>query len=384
MPFQLVVRALIVGCVLSAVACGDSSDAAPLDKEKSSATTLPDGATQTTENARVDVKYTPPAESLPPAPPDGASSVFFGPNNPIIYLNDYPRSVYVEAYIYALATSREIDLRGIISSGIDCECIAGDNYPVTNTPTVRAAWIQAARQAGFQNIPDAVNGTQGARLLEPASGLYSDTQKLGSEGTELILREANKATPERPLLIVAGGPITTLADAYLADPSITNRVVVSWLVGVSDDSLNDWNGDSDKWATQMVMSRFRVYVFPSDRDPPYVPEARMRAEFPASDLLSLLLDAGYYKEDYDSDGQPAVAVMLPSFVKTFQVRGLTDNLMTLLAPTGNITVMTRGDGMAGGEEFFRALNRAFRESRPLPPEPASDAGLTSIQADAGL
>jgi hypothetical protein len=390
MSLRLMVSALgvsaLLGTGLYTGGCGDGGTKPAVDKDRSNVTTLPDGAVVDTgsdsESTRGDPRYVPAPQTLPAPPPDGASSVFFSADNPVIYLNDYPRSVYVEAYIYALASNREIDLRGIISSGVDCECNAGDNYPITNTPTVRAQWIKAARQAGFKNIPDAVDGTQGARLVPPASGVYTDTAQLGSAGSALIVREANLATPERPLLIIAGGPITTLADAYLHDPSITSRVVVSWLVGVSDESLNDWNGDADKWATQLVMSRFRVYAFPSDRDPPHVPEARMRAEFPPGDLLSLLLDAGYYKEDYDSDGQPAVAVMLPSFVETFQRRGLTDDLMTIPAPDGNITVMTRGDAAAGGEEFFRALKRAYREATPLPAEPASDAGV-AVAADGG-
>jgi hypothetical protein len=206
--------------------------------------------------------------------------------------------------------------------------------------------------------------------------------RIGSAGSDLIVREANRATPERPLLVVIGGGLTTLADAYLADPSITKRVVVSALAGLSVESLDDGNGGSDRWATQIIMRSFRVFVFPSTLDVPYTPELRMMAEFPDTALRDLLLDAGYYRHDYDSDGSPAVTVMLPSFVKSAERRALSQGLTMVPAPDGNIWVMTKGDPIAGGNEFFRALGKAFRNA---PVRPMIDAGATDggSQVDGG-
>jgi hypothetical protein len=329
----------------------------------------------------------PPVDTLPPLPKPADAGVveppFFGPANPVIYLNDYPRSVYTDAYIYALAANKEIELRGVISSGNDCRCDNGDNYPISNTPATRTEWIRAAREAGFQNIPDNTNGTQGPTLEEPPSGKPSDTVRIGSPGTDLILREAKLATPERPLLLVVGTGLTTIADAYLADPSITKRVVIAALAGLSAESLDDGNGGSDRWATQLVVSSFRVFLFPSTLDVPYTPEARMMGEFPDTALRDLLLGAGYYKENYDSDGSPAVTVMLHAFVKSYSRRVLMEGLTMVAAPEGNIWVMTKGDPVAGGNEFFRALNKAFVNA---PPRVVSDAGTgdAAVAVDAGV
>jgi hypothetical protein len=146
------------------------------------------------------------------------------------------------------------------------------------------------------------------------------------------------------------------------------------------ESLDDGNGGSDRWATQLVMSSFRVFLFPSTLDVPYTPEARMTAEFPDTALRDLLLGAGYYKENYDSDGSPAVTVMLPSFVKSYQRRVLMEGLTMVAAPEGNLWVMTKGDPTEGGNEFFRALTKAFKNA---PPRPVSDAGTDSGVAPDG-
>jgi hypothetical protein len=382
---SFIARSAALWLALAACACsgGDGSKDELDGSRREDASTLEpagDAARERDAALESDAGYVPPDDTLPPlpspAPSDAGtvSPVFFGPDNPVVYLNDYPRSVYTDGYVFALAANREIDLRGVISSGNDCMCSAADNYPVSNTPATRTAWIAAAREAGFEHIPDNTDGTQGPALQEPPSGRVTDTARIGSAGSDLIVREARLATPERPLLIVAGGGLTTLADAYLADPSITRRIVVSVLVGLSVSSLDDGNGRSDAWAAQLIMRSFRVFVFPSALDPPYTPEARMLAEFPDTSLRATLLNAGYYHEDYDSDGQPAVTVMLPSFVQAFERRALGPGLTMVDNPRGNLWVMTKGDPIAGGNEFFRALNKAFRS--------AADAGL-AVATDAG-
>ena len=95
-----------------------------------------------------------------------------------MYVNDQPNDVYTDGYVMALAANGEIKLRGMISSGGDCHCSAGDNYPRTDTPKQRTDWINAAREAGFKNIPDNVNGTQGPALTRPASGKLEDTRPM--------------------------------------------------------------------------------------------------------------------------------------------------------------------------------------------------------------
>lgn len=325
------------------------------------------GSTRTQLPAPVHIDTHPPSPPLSSPAPSPASQtarapVFFGPENPVVFVNDQPNDVYVDGYILALAANREIQLRGLVSSGVDCKCSAGDNYPRTNTPETRRAWVSAAREAGFQNIPDPIEGTQGPKLVKPASGKPEDTRPIGSPGTSLIVQEARRASPATPLLVIVSGPITTVADAYATDPSIADKVVVSFLAG-HGENLDDWNAVADPWATEIVVRRFRTFLFSEGLDPPHVPESRMMAEFPDTKLRKLLVDSGYYKPDYDSDGQAAIPVMLPSFVKSHRQLSWKGDMRLADDPSGNVFVMTRGDSEAAGQEFFRALSRAFAEAK---------------------
>lgn len=54
---------------------------------------------------------------------------------------------------------------------------------------------------------------------------------IASEGAKLIIEEAKKASPERPLYLLFGGPLTDIASAWLMDPSISKNVVLLWIGG---------------------------------------------------------------------------------------------------------------------------------------------------------
>lgn len=304
-----------------------------------------------------------------PAPPppvvvDTPQGILFGTANPVIYLNDESDDVYVEGYVYALGSNREIDLRGIITSGVDCtECVSGGRYSDGKIPERRAAWIEAARASGFAYLPDQTLGTQGARLEKPASGRVEETSRIGSPGSDLLVREAMLATPELPLLVVSGGPITTLADAYLAQPDIAERVVVSWLVGTSSTNLEGWNATIDPWATEIVLRSFRVFVAPLGIGTPEVPLARL-SELPDKPLRKLLLSAGRARPGFDLDGPAALIVRLPAFAlqveRSSYVAPTMEGLSAAMQsdPAGNLYVLTDGNGAAGSEEFFRGLRKA--------------------------
>jgi inosine-uridine nucleoside N-ribohydrolase len=62
-------------------------------------------------------------------------------------------------------------------------------------------------------------------MVRPASGRIEDTEPPPSDGRRLIVAEANMATPEKPLLIIAGGPQTTVANALLTNPEIASHPV---------------------------------------------------------------------------------------------------------------------------------------------------------------
>lgn len=270
----------------------------------------------------------------------------FPVDSPIIYLNDHVSDVYVDAYIYAIASNREVPLRGVITSW--------------DTTGERQRWIDAARAAGFQLVPDNVEGAQGVALVKPASGALRDTARLGSPGADLIVREAAKVDAAHPLVLIVGGPLTTIADAYLADPSIVGRTFIAWVGGAPNGSLDEPNARMDPWATEIVLRSFKTLLLPTGVASPHTPVARMLSEFPPSALRDYLVSAGRYSPDFDADGAAAVAIRSTAFVTaydryTYGATGLVRD------DQGSVHIVTKGDSEAGGQEFFRALNRAFRE-----------------------
>lgn len=142
--------------------------------------------------------------------------------NPVIFDNELWDKGVENEYIWAKASAGSLDLRGNIAtkefegaqSDLDEQVAAGNRQ------------LRSANLAGFRGIPTVVRGAA-AKLSLPASGRIEDIAPSPSAGSDLIVAEARKATPEKPLLVVVGGPLTTVAQAYLTDPSIAPRMVVA-------------------------------------------------------------------------------------------------------------------------------------------------------------
>ena len=84
--------------------------------------------------------------------------------------------------------------------------------------------VRIGGMCGLRNVPMRVAGPLGY-LVEPDSGKIEDTEALDS---------ARKATAEKPLVVVMGGPLTVVADAYLLDSSIVDKMIVAWTGGRYD------------------------------------------------------------------------------------------------------------------------------------------------------
>ncbi len=147
--------------------------------------------------------------------------------NPVIHTNDGNIDVYSLEYAMSLASAGDINLVGIVG-----ELVAPFHYQ---------DMVGKARRSGMVNIPDSVvmNRVAGATraLQEPASGLIEDTIPLTTLESNFIVSEANKATPENPLVIHTGGPLTAVADAYLLDNSIADKIIVTALLGRENDMV---------------------------------------------------------------------------------------------------------------------------------------------------
>jgi hypothetical protein len=79
------------------------------------------------------------------------------------------------------------------------------------------------------------------------------------------------ASPDRPVVIVAGGQGTTVASAYLLalasgqGEQFADRVVVAWSIGLPGGE-GDYNAWVDPWATHIVFGRLRVVAYPYDQN----------------------------------------------------------------------------------------------------------------------
>ena len=193
---------------------------------------------------------------------------------PVVYDNDWLKDTNDDEYLLARAHLGRAKLKGVILSKDEWD--HGRQYKVEDGRKDFEHDLAIARRAGFRNVPELTVGVD--RLLErPASGKVEETKPVASAGTGLIVREAGKASPETPLVVIVGGPLGTVASAYLADPSIADRLVVM----VTD--IDGYNG-SDPWANYIVATRCKLVNFganplwwPQRPGPAIMPPARFDA-----------------------------------------------------------------------------------------------------------
>lgn len=145
-------------------------------------------------------------------------------SNSIIYDNDWWNDVFDSYYVWAQVQCGAADLKGNIVSRDMWE---HPNYLYSMQKCIDDCEkaLQTARSAGWKNIPDPTQGADQA-LQKPKSDKIEDTQFVSSPGSRLIIQEAKAATKEKPLVVVSGGPLTTVAIALLENPSIAENMVV--------------------------------------------------------------------------------------------------------------------------------------------------------------
>lgn len=141
--------------------------------------------------------------------------------NPVIYDNERWDNGPDDEFVWAKASAGSLDLRGNIVT----RDFHGQSPVEVQLRKARQELLEA-RLAGFANLPEITPGAM-TRLSWPASGKLEDIPVTASPGSDLIVSEARKATPEKPLVVVVGGPLTTVAQAWLTDPSIAPRMVVA-------------------------------------------------------------------------------------------------------------------------------------------------------------
>lgn len=171
-----------------------------------------------------------------------------GPDNPLIYDNDWWHDIIDAGFCVAQHKLGNLNLRGLI--------VTRDMWPDPPGYT----WEKSAGEfkefrdlafaSGLTTVPDL---TAGARdpLSKPASGKIADTPFIATPGSDLIVAEAKKASPEKPLILAVGGAPTTVATALLQAPEIAKNLLVLWL------AIKEYNG-KDEWASHIMLMKSPV------------------------------------------------------------------------------------------------------------------------------
>ena len=284
---------------------------------------------------------------------------------PVIYDNDSHCDVFTDELLMALASAGEINLKGIITTSPENECVNIETYELDAAG--REEIVKMARRSGMKNIPDAVRGPS-KPLVKPESGRIEDTIPLNSEGSRLIVAQALKATAEKPLVIVMGGPLTVIADAYLLDKSIVDNVVVSWLGGTLND-INDYNGVMDKWSAFIVIKKMKMIQFPCGIGVPLVTKEQL-FELQDSELRQWMIDKRLPHVNVmpkglfdDNDSQPVISLLNKEFIMEYTMMSFDKwgNSSQGIVPkykedlNGNIMVVTKSSQEIATLEWWKAM-----------------------------
>jgi hypothetical protein len=282
--------------------------------------------------------------------------------NPIVLINDGAHDNWQGEYAVLLAQSGGRKLDAIV---------VGTSPPWPAIESNVAGWralVAAARASGLRDLPDPTVSI-GAPLVRPANGDIDATAPNRSDGARLIVEASTRlSVPYRPLVVVTGGRLTDVADAYLIDPTVVERVVVVSALGTktaTGAAMAAPNGEMDPWADMIVTARFRfvqVSAFYDQRMD--LPAARL-SEIPASPLRDWI--AAKQSQIWDlpeaADQVAVLAAGLPTFaVAVDRVSttgpigpGATAGPDLVTDPNGTAWLVTETASAAAGESLWRAL-----------------------------
>jgi hypothetical protein len=276
--------------------------------------------------------------------------------NPVVLWNDGSRDNWQGEYAMLLASTGEVKLAGIV---------IGESWPWTDLEENIAGWqqmVDAARESGLRGIPDPVMST-GPSLVRPSDEDIDSTEPNQSEGALIILElAAQLATPFRPLVVVTGGRLTDVADAYLMDHTLPERVVVVASLGSPKSEGAEMglpNGQLDTWADIIVAQRFR-YIQVSTY---YAPDADVPSslldQLPENPFTSWIESKRPDIENaFDQVGIQVVAIpsVVPAVTRVTQ-RDVNADGMPMLTndPDGEDWLVTRTNDAVATARFWEML-----------------------------
>lgn len=281
---------------------------------------------------------------------------------PVFYDNDEELDQQADCVVMAMASAGKIHLAGMCTTWPDdIGWVPAGYFESAYSNLVHA--ISVARESGFTGIPDATRGA--SRLLrKPASGKINDTKAPGSAAAREMVRLSRKASYRKPLVVVVGGPIGTVADAFLLDHSITNKLVVCWFGGCnpSKDNMGEYQGWVDPWAAFIVASKFRLIAIPAGLGSAFPGKAWILANLPDTPLRAWMYNKhfidvnGVENGPFDGDGDsPCILPLInPNYITRSKTVSINTGVWVTYQgkqmptyrddPKGNVTVALSGRG----------------------------------------
>jgi hypothetical protein len=136
----------------------------------------------------------------------------------------------------------------------------------------------------------------------------------------LIVSKASELSlPYRPLVVATGGRLTDVADAYLIDRSVSDKIVVVSSMGTvtnSGGAMGQPNGEMDPWADFIVATRLRFVQVSAFYDQlADIPDSRVQ-ELPDNPFGAWMAakQPNIWETPLAADQVSVLAVGLPKFV----------------------------------------------------------------------
>lgn len=285
-----------------------------------------------------------------------------GPENPVILVNDGPYDNWQGEYAMLLAHAGGPALVGIVVGTGGMWSDLDGNF---------AGWqelVTSARASGLPNVPDPIRSPSGP-LVRPGDGEVDSTVPNDSDGARFIVETSSRLSqPGRPVVVATGGRLTDVADAYLIDPTVAERVIVvaSLGTGFSEDEkvarMGVPNGEMDLWADAVVAQRFRYVQVSAYYDQLDDVPAERVADLP-DDAFGAWMRAKQpeiLETPLASDQVSVIALGVPRFTRRFARVSPShvdaEGQPTLSPdPQGNGWLVTASDGESATMRFWELL-----------------------------
>ncbi len=237
----------------------------------------------------------------------------------VVLDNDDHRDTYTEEMLMLAEHLGTLDLKAIITTYQHSE------YP--EFVRGREEIQQKAKQVRLKVDYDLFPGTN-QTLAVPSSGKIEDTKPLGIDGSQFIVSEAKKASSAQPLAILTGGQLTSVANAYLLDSTIADRIIV---LGVFGAPKIDYNANLDAWAWTIILAKMKVISFKFREangdfgqaflQMPSVPKARLQKVLPRNAFTQWIIDKRHPNQKIlqeDWDGTPLATLLSDQYVTRYR------------------------------------------------------------------